>query len=218
MRAAGFPSRLRATADAVLAALQCVLLVAFPLLVLAGVSRLGARATAVLLGALLLPGLVRAALRGRAHVGPALALPLFMGALLALAALLDDGRFMLAYPVLVNGGLLVQFAVSLRAERPIVEVFARLQVRDLSPAEQGYCRAVTVAWCVFFLVNGGAAALLAAFAPRGWWAAYTGGISYALVGMLFAIEYVVRKARFGRFGRGPVDRLLALLLQRSTTG
>ena len=72
-----------------------------------------------------------------------------------------------------------------------------------------YCRSVTLVWCAFFVVNGAAAALLAAFAPRGWWAGYTGVVSYVLVGALFAAEYVVRKARFGRFGRGPVDRLLA---------
>jgi uncharacterized membrane protein len=96
-----------------------------------------------------------------------------------------------------------------------VERLARIQVADLSPAEVRYCRAVTVVWCGFFVLNGAASALLAAAAPRAWWAAYTGAISYGLVAAVFAGEYVVRKARFGRFGRGPVDRTLRLLLRRA---
>jgi hypothetical protein len=34
------------------------------------------------------------------------------------------------------------------------------------------------------------------------------------VGLLFAVEYVVRKKRFGRFGPGLVDRTLARFLSR----
>ncbi len=203
------PGLLRAAA----VALETTTFVAFPLLVFAGVSRLGARTTALLLCALLLPGAIRAAARGRDRLRAALLLPVSTAALLALAAVLDDGRFMLAYPVLVNAALLLQFGLSLRGERSLVETFARLRVPDLSDAERRYCRSVTIVWCAFFVLNGAAAALLAAFAPRGWWAAYTGAIAYALVGALFAAEYVVRKARFQRFGRGPVDRLLAPLLR-----
>lgn len=194
-------------------ALETAIFVAFPLLVFAGVSRLGARTTALLLFALLLPGILRAAARGRDRLRSALVLPLSTAALLAVAAALDDGRFMLAYPVLVNAALLLQFGLSLRGERSLVETFARLRVSDLSDAERRYCRSVTIVWCAFFVLNGTAAALLAALAPRAWWAAYTGAIAYALVGALFAAEYVVRKARFQRFGRGPVDRLLAPLLR-----
>ncbi len=204
--------RVRGALRAAAAALETAILVAFPLLVFAGVSRLGARTTALVLAALLLPGAVRAARRRRGRLR-ALLLPLSTAVLLVLAAALDDGRFMLAYPVLVNAALLLQFGLSLRGERSLVETFALLSVPDLSPAERRYCRSVTMVWCAFFVLNGTAAALLAALAPRAWWAAYTGAIAYVLVGALFAAEYVVRKARFQRFGRGPVDRLLAPLLR-----
>lgn len=194
-------------------AVESTIFVALPLLVFAGVSRLGARTTALVLCALLLPGAVRAATKGRDRLWSGLLLPLSTGILLVLAAALDEGRFMLAYPVLLNAALLLQFGHSLRGERSLVEKLARLQVDDLSPAERRYCRSVTVVWCAFFVLNGATAALLAVFAPRAWWAAYTGAISYTLVGALFAAEYVVRKARFQRWGRGPVDRLLAPLLR-----
>jgi uncharacterized membrane protein len=206
-------ARLGSAVRAAIVALESAIFVAFPLVVLAGVSRLGARTTAVVLGALLLPGAVRAVASKRDRLRAALLLPLSTFALLALSAALDDGRFMLAYPVLVNAALLLQFGLSLRGERSLVETFARLSVPELTPAERRYCRSVTLVWCGFFVLNGTAAALLAAFAPRAWWAAYTGAISYALVGTVFAVEYVVRKARFQRWGRGPVDRLLAPLLR-----
>jgi uncharacterized membrane protein len=199
------------------AALQGIVFVAFPLLVFGGVAWLGARWTAIALGLLLVPGLVRAAARGRAALSSALTLPLTAAVLLGLAAALDDGRFMLAYPALVNAALLAHFGLSLRGDQPLVERMARLTVPDLSDAERRYCRSVTIVWCAFFVANGAAAALLAALAPRGWWAAYTGVVSYVLVGALFAAEYVVRKARFGRFGRGPVDRLLASILRGPAT-
>ena len=206
-------ARVQGLLRAAAVALESTIFVAFPLLVFAGVSRLGARTTALVLCALLLPGAVRAAVKGGDRLRAALLLPLSTGVLLGFAAALDDARFMLAYPVLVNAALLLQFGLSLRGERSLVETFARLQVDDLSPAERRYCRSVTMVWCAFFVLNGAAAALLAALAPRAWWAAFTGGISYGLVGALFAAEYVVRKARFQRWGRSPVDRLLAPLLR-----
>jgi peptidoglycan-N-acetylglucosamine deacetylase len=193
-------------------ALQGVLLLAFPVLVFAGVSRLGPRLTAVVMSTLLVPALVRG-LRRRARAS--LAVPLSAGVLLAAAATLDDARFMLAYPSLVNGVLLWVFALSLVGEQPIVERFARLQVSDLSDGERRYCRSVTLVWCVFFVLNGTVAMILALRAPHAWWAAYTGGVSYVLVGVLFAAEYLVRKARFGRFNQGPIDRLVMAVLRRS---
>jgi len=199
----------------ILAALQGLLYVAYPLLVLLAVERFGARGAALLLLALLVPGLVRAAARGGPQARTAVGLGATVALLLGLAALLDDTRWMLAYPSLVNGALLAQFAWSLRRGPPTAERFARMQVPDLLPDEVRYCRTVTGAWVVFFALNGAAVTALALWAPRSWWALYAGGLSYLLVGLLFAAEYVVRKARFGRFGPGPVDRLLATLLRRT---
>jgi uncharacterized membrane protein len=51
-------------------------------------------------------------------------------------------------------------------------------------------------WCAFFVVNGSAAAALAAWAPLSWWAAYTGLVAYLLMGILFVGELVLRKLRF----------------------
>jgi uncharacterized membrane protein len=212
-------SRLADIAGRAAAAIEAASLLLFPLAVLAGVAWLGPRLTALALLALVLPGALRGRSGQRAPVplpGPLLAAGL--AALLLAAALLDDARFLLAYPVLVNALFLAQFGGSLLAGPPLVERLARVQVRDLSAAEVRYCRAVTVAWSAFFALNGAAAAALAAFAPRAWWALYTGAIAYGLVALLFSAEYAVRKARFGRYGKGPVDRALASLFKNAAAG
>jgi len=188
--------------SAVARARRAFIVLLYPLTVAVAVPVLGTRgAAAVMLFFLFaVSGRLRA-LGGGLFVAVAV--------LLIAAALLDDTRFMLAYPSVVNAVLLTQFASSLRTPLPIVERFARMQVNDLRPEEIRYCRTVTWVWIGFFAANGAVAALLALHAPRAWWAVYTGAISYGLVGALFAVEYVVRKARFGRFGRNPIDRLLA---------
>jgi uncharacterized membrane protein/peptidoglycan/xylan/chitin deacetylase (PgdA/CDA1 family) len=184
---------------------------AFPLLVVGGVALVGARGTALLLLATL--GIARVGSRSTtSKPHPLSGLWLAGAALLALAAALDDTRFMLAYPSVVNAFLLATFALSLRRGPPLVERLARLVTPDLLPAEVRYCRTVTVTWCGFFALNGSAATALALWAPRSWWAAYCGAISYVLVGTLFSVEYLIRKRRFGRYGRGPIDRFLARVL------
>lgn len=196
------------------------LVLAYPAVVYYGLTRMAARELAWLL----LPALAAAVLarlprdRG-AEVWRALKAPAAMALLIALSALFDDHRFLLATPVLVNLILLAGFAGSLRSEMPLVERFARLQVDDLTPAEVAYCRGVTLTWSVFFALNGAAAALLALAAPLSWWALYSGLLAYVLVGLLGASEYVIRKYRFGRYGATPIDRVLrAVLPQRHVNG
>jgi len=86
-----------------------------------------------------------------------------------------------------------------------------LEEPTLSEAQVAHCQQATMAWCVFFVVNAAVAAALALLEMTGWWALYTGGIAYGAMGVMFAGEYVVRQYRFRNYGRGPHDRLLALL-------
>lgn len=134
--------------------------------------------------------------------------PVGLAALSAVAWCMDDHRYVLAWPVLVNLGLLLGFGSTLRST-PLVERFARMQVAQLSRHEVVYCRQVTRLWCAFFLLNGSVAAALAWLAPLSWWALYTGVVAYLLIGLVAAGEYVVRKLRFGRYGSGWHDRVLA---------
>jgi uncharacterized membrane protein len=192
-----------------------VLALLYPAIVYYALTRLGARELAlVLLPIVAIMAIARMPRERRARSLQALATPAAMAVLIGLTALLDDPRFLLAMPVLVNAILLAGFAGSLLGEMPLVERFARMQVDDLSQEEVEYCRQVTLTWCVFFVCNGGIAGLLAVLAPLSWWALYTGLLSYVLIGLLGASEYVIRKYRFGRYGTTPLDRVLRAVLQR----
>jgi uncharacterized membrane protein len=200
----------------VLAVLNGVLVVGYPVAVYVGLTRFSARGVGLVLLLLLLPGVLLKLRRARREDLLAVArLPLSVMALVGLAAALDDARFVLSLPVLINLALLSQFGVSLRST-PMVERFARMQDPDLSPAQVAYCRRVTQVWCGFFVINAATSAVLALFASVAVWALYTGLIAYVLVGAVATVEYVVRKARFREYGTGLHDRLLERLFPRET--
>lgn len=189
-----------------------VALAAYPVLILVALTRWGARAAAALVLAAVIP---RAALKLRdarpEDRAQALVVPGVIALFAGLSAASGDARLLLAAPTLVNLSLLAHFGRSLRTDTPLVERFARMQVPDLSPAERAWCRGVTVAWCAFFAANALAATLLALLAPLRWWAAYTGGVSYALMGAMFTVEYLGRSYRFRRYGTHALDRALSRL-------
>jgi acyl-coenzyme A synthetase/AMP-(fatty) acid ligase len=58
---------------------------------------------------------------------------------------------------------------------------------------EAYCRKVTLVWCLFFIINGGIAAMTVFFASDVLWSLYNGGISYIFIGILFGGELMVRK-------------------------
>ncbi|WP_448683256.1 hypothetical protein [Pseudomonas nicosulfuronedens] len=97
------------------------------------------------------------------------------------------------YPVLISAGLLSLFALSLKFGPPLVERLARLREPELPPHAVRYTRRVTQAWVLFFLGNGLIAAALTLWAPLAWWTLYNGLISYLLMGVLFAVEWLVRQ-------------------------
>ena len=196
---------------AVIAIVNAVLVILYPALVWLGLSYLGTRGVAVLVLALLVPSLaLRLRKADRATFWSIVRVPIAMLALLVLGAVTDDPRFVLAMPVLVNAVLLLTFGETLRAgQTSLIERFARMQEKDLSQAKCAHCRRWTARWCVFFVLNGGTALALGLLAPLAWWAAYTGGIAYGLMGLMFAGEYVARKATFRDDPpRNPIDRVL----------
>jgi uncharacterized membrane protein len=182
---------------ALLGVIGAVLTVAYPLAVYFGLSRFSVRAVSLLLLCLALP-MIALRMRGkkREHLVSLLPVPISVIALIALSAILEDHRFMLALPVLISAALLVTFGASLASGTPMIERFARMQRPDLPPDHAVHCRQVTWVWCGFFVVNGAIASVLAIRGPLEWWTLYSGLIAYVLMGVLFAAEYVVRKYRF----------------------
>ncbi|MBD9464836.1 hypothetical protein [Pseudomonas sp. Pdm06] len=115
-----------------------------------------------------------------------------------LLALFDSPLLLRWYPVLISGFMLGLFALSLKYGPPMIERLARLREPQLPAKAVVYTRQVTVAWSVFFLCNGLLAAALTLWAPLSWWMLYTGLISYGLMGLLFAIEWLIRQRVRGR--------------------
>ena len=97
------------------------------------------------------------------------------------------------YPVLINLLLLGLFALSLKIGPPLVERLARLREPELPAVAVHYTRQVTKVWALFFLGNGLITVALTLWAPLFWWTLYTGLISYGLIGLLFAGEWLVRQ-------------------------
>ncbi|MGV2398888.1 MAG UNVERIFIED_CONTAM: hypothetical protein MIL04_25265, partial [Klebsiella aerogenes] len=54
-------------------------------------------------------------------------------------------------------------------------------------------RRVTQIWCAFFIGNGGIALVTALYGDMSLWTAWNGMISYLLMGMLMAGEWLVRQ-------------------------
>src|SRR5262249_13559422 len=136
--------------------------------------------------------------------------PIAILALVVLSAATTDPRFVLAMPVVINGVLLATFGETLRAGQvPMIERFARMVDPELSEAKQAHCRAWTAYWCAFFIANAAIALGLGLGASTFWWALYTSAIAYALMGAMFVVEYVSRKAKFRDDApKNALDRLM----------
>jgi uncharacterized membrane protein len=194
---------------AVFGAVGGLFVVAYPIYVYVALEHVSTRALALGLAVVLGVGLVfRLNGARRAHALVAARVPMLLVVILLVGSFFDDQRFVLALPVVTNALFLTHFVASLRT-MPVAERFARAQEGDLSPRQVAYCRKLTVAWSIFFVVNGTICGALALFAPIAWWTLYTGLLSYIALGAMASIEYVVRKARFRTYGPTPIDRALA---------
>ena len=125
----------------------------------------------------------------------------YWGKSLALIALVLGGAslifrssdFVYFCPVMVNGVLLATFLSSLYRPQTIVEKIARIRDSRFSDREIPYARKVTVAWSIFFAINGLIALATVLIENKFYWSIYNGAISYALMGFMFAGEFYCRK-------------------------
>jgi uncharacterized membrane protein len=120
-------------------------------------------------------------------------------AFFCIAALVSDADSLLAKPgiphALACALLLLLFAASLRPGREsfITEGVRKLQ--DPLPANVvAYTRAVTWAWCLFFIAQLAIAAALALFISAAAWSFFVTEVSLPLVLAMFAGEYAYRVA------------------------
>ena len=106
--------------------------------------------------------------------------------------------FLRMYALVVSVMMLVMFGSTLIFPPNIIYRFACLSDRSIPTSlehkeVEAYCRKVCIVWCIFFIVNGGISFYTAFFSSEQVWAIYNGGISYILMGLLFGIEFIIRK-------------------------
>ena len=102
------------------------------------------------------------------------------------------------YPLLMNVLFLTAFGVTFFSPPSMIFRFATMQDKSIKGSlsekrVEAYCRKVTLAWCVFFIFNGSVAAWTIFFGSDAMWSVYNGGISYILIGVFFAVEFIIRK-------------------------
>jgi uncharacterized membrane protein/acyl-CoA synthetase (AMP-forming)/AMP-acid ligase II len=120
-------------------------------------------------------------------------------ALLAVVVLITDSRLAaMAYPVVINTGLLAYFWSTLRTGPSAIERLARLEEPDLPPEGVAYTRTLTKVWCGFFLLNGLTAAATAVWADPSVWAWYNGVIAYLMIAVLLFGERGLRPLLIAR--------------------
>lgn len=125
----------------------------------------------------------------------------YWGKSLALIALILGGAsllfrtpdFVYFYPVMVNAVLLAIFISSIFGSQTIVEKIARVKEPTFSDREIPYARKVTLAWSLFFAINGCIAFGTVLVEDKFYWSIYNGAISYVLMGLMFAGEFYCRK-------------------------
>ena len=115
--------------------------------------------------------------------------------------------FLKLYSVSISAIFLILFGSTLFFEPTMIFRFATLADKSIigSSCEnqvRKYCRTVTIVWCCFFILNG-TISTVTAFSQNIFhiteeqadkvWTIYNGAVSYVLMGLLFAIEFCIRK-------------------------
>ncbi|MCL4100859.1 MULTISPECIES: AMP-binding protein [unclassified Fibrobacter] len=110
----------------------------------------------------------------------------------------DNILFLKFYPVLVNLSLLAFFGFTLWKKPSFVFRMANLGDKTIktSPSRnyvERYCDRVTFAWCIFFVANACVSATTVFVGSDRLWSLYNGLFSYILIGVFFAVEFLIRK-------------------------
>ena len=117
---------------------------------------------------------------------------LFITLFAGIVFVINSSGSLLFYPVIISIGLLACFSYTLFFPPSMVERLARIKDPNLSAQGVIYTRKVTIAWCLFFVANGTIATITALSGNMALWTFYNGLVSYILIGLFFAVEYIIR--------------------------
>ena len=117
----------------------------------------------------------------------------YMAFILSVVALTRSIDTMFWYPIVINLLMLSLFGGSLLRGQTVVERLARLQTPDLNEHGVRYTRKVTQLWCGVFVVNILITATAIGLEYYYFWELYTGVISYCIMAIVMACEWLVRQ-------------------------
>ncbi|MBB5217771.1 acyl-CoA synthetase [Treponema rectale] len=115
--------------------------------------------------------------------------------------------FLKLYSVVISAMLLIVFSSTLFFGPNIIFRFALMGRKPVKNTVcekmvEAYCKKVCIVWCFFFIING-SISVCTAFSQKlfgltpaqadALWSVYNGGIFYVLMGILFTVEYIIRK-------------------------
>ncbi len=95
------------------------------------------------------------------------------------------------YPAVMNFLIFMMFFISSFQKETVIQRFARMMEADIKPKALEYTRKLTYIWAGFTFLNF-VVSCLSIFMSENFWMWYNGCISYVLIGIFFAVEYVVR--------------------------
>lgn len=192
--------------------LDLAIWILYPLIVFFGLTYYGVRLTAIVL--LIFAGrrFIALLLAHRSTSRLVLLQATLMAAIIGGAAASGSAFVLRITPFAVSLTFIALFAFSLRGT-PLIERFARLQEPDLSTEKIAYCRNLTRFWVGVLAVNSALLLVASLSQSEALWAILVGPVSYGMLGLVFAVEYPIRKWRFQDFDeKSLIDRFLKPVL------
>lgn len=178
----------------ILIGLFTILLLAYPLCIYIGLSHFSVRYIASFVLAMLIARLILM----KNSLNPQTMKPYFFiflaGVILCCLGRLFNSLLMIKlYPVMISLILLSAFSYSLFSPSTIITRIAQsLEKEPLPAAIVSYTRKVTIAWCIFFIINATCSFYTAVYTSTAMWSLYNGLLSYLFMGTLFAGELLIR--------------------------
>jgi len=192
--------------------LVLALILTYPVIAYVSIDNLGIRMASLVLLLLVLGSTLVRILSMRALWRPLLLQAVAVGLILGAGYFSQSPFTMKLIPALIALSASVNFFLSLW-KTPVIESFARMQKPELSPDEVRYTRTWTHLWGWTMAADTLICLGAAVQDSLRLWLVLCFPVSYALIGLVFCTEYVIRKKRFGEFNEALIwDRIIKAAL------
>ncbi|MFC4701783.1 hypothetical protein ACFO4O_16650 [Glaciecola siphonariae] len=175
--------------NAILSLLIAALLLSYPFVVYRFVETIEPMVFAAVL---FIAGLLRFLVLGKTRQGSDYLILIAVGFFCACVVIINSEQILKFYPVLMNVAIGTLFITSLKNEHCLIEKFAHLSKKKPPPEAKGYLRSLSLAWGLLLITNGIVSAYTAWYTSLAFWALYNGVLSYVLIALFAACEYLYR--------------------------